>query len=71
MTNAIQGTGLGMSIVKNLVDLMGGTIHGQSEQGRGSTFEVMLELEIADAPAQKPDGQAHGAGRDEVPLRGG
>ncbi len=71
VTNAIQGTGLGMSIVKNLVDLMGGTIHVQSEQGRGSTFEVMLELEIADAPAQKPGGLAHGAAQaEEISLEG-
>ena len=52
VTNTIQGTGLGMAIVKNIVDLMGGTIHVESRQGEGSTFEVALEFRIADAPEQ-------------------
>ena len=46
MTNKIQGTGLGMAITKNIVDLMGGTITVQSEPGRGSRFEVALTLPI-------------------------
>ena len=45
-TNKIQGTGLGMCITKNIVDLMGGTITVQSELGKGSRFEVMWELPI-------------------------
>ena len=40
-----QGTGLGMSIAKSLVDLMGGTISVKSEKGRGSEFTVALRLE--------------------------
>ncbi len=47
MTNTIQGTGLGMAIVKNLVDLMGGSIDVQSTQGEGSCFEVVLDFRIA------------------------
>ena len=46
ITHEIQGTGLGMAITKSLVDLMGGSIHVESELGRGSTFTVELELYI-------------------------
>ncbi len=44
VSHEIQGTGLGMAITKNLVDLMGGTIHVESRLGEGSTFTVELEL---------------------------
>lgn len=50
MTNRIQGTGLGMAITKNIVDLMGGTITVQSEPGKGSRFEVRLTLPIDESP---------------------
>ncbi len=43
-THEIQGTGLGMAITKNLVDLMGGVIRVESQLGEGSTFTVELEL---------------------------
>lgn len=43
-----QGTGLGMSIVKNLVDRMGGTIDIQSEAGIGTRVEIFLAFPIVD-----------------------
>ena len=46
--NSIQGTGLGLAITKQMVDLMGGTIDCQSEQGKGTTFTVILDLPAAD-----------------------
>ena len=42
--NEIQGTGLGMSITKNFIDLMGGTISVTSELGKGSEFVIKLSL---------------------------
>lgn len=43
-----NGTGLGMAIVKNLVDTMGGNIEVASTQGVGTTFVIKLPFEIAD-----------------------
>ena len=46
VTNKVQGTGLGMAITKNIIDLMGGTINIQSEVGKGSCFTVELPMQI-------------------------
>lgn len=55
--NKIAGTGLGMSIVKRLVELMKGTISVESELGKGTTFTLTIPHRIADesllAPAEK------------------
>ena len=45
--SGIQGTGLGMAITKNIVDMMGGTITLKSEQGKGSEFTVTLDCKIS------------------------
>jgi signal transduction histidine kinase/ABC-type amino acid transport substrate-binding protein/ActR/RegA family two-component response regulator len=46
--NKIEGTGLGMPIVKRLVDIMGGTITVKSKKGEGTTFEVTIPHKITD-----------------------
>lgn len=50
-TNKVQGTGLGMAITKNIIELMGGTIDVFSKVDQGSLFRVELEFRI-------PEGQA-------------
>ncbi len=55
VTNQVQGTGLGMAIAKNIVDMMGGVIKVESKEGKGSRFEVILELKIDEETDKKPD----------------
>ena len=46
--SGIQGTGLGMAITKNIVEMMNGTIRVESKVGQGSTFTVELTLKLQD-----------------------
>ncbi len=48
----IQGTGLGMSITKSIVELMGGTIEVQTELGKGTEFIVKVDFPIVDEPEE-------------------
>ncbi|MDE6880647.1 MAG: response regulator [Oscillospiraceae bacterium] len=63
VTNKIQGTGLGMAITKNLLDLMGGSISVESEKGVGSTFTVDLELHISEQAIDQSFWQKNGITR--------
>ena len=51
--NNIQGTGLGLAITKQMVELIGGTIDCQSEQGKGTTFTVVLDIPAAEKQRDK------------------
>ena len=70
MTNKIQGTGLGMAITKNLVDSMGGTIDVESEPGQGSSFEVLIDLKIAEERSVSPVSQTETDEQDGNILQG-
>ncbi|MDE6201645.1 MAG: response regulator [Clostridiales bacterium] len=59
VTKNIQGTGLGMAITKNIVDLMGGVISVESTLGKGSKFTVELELAVAESEPEDGDFWLH------------
>ncbi len=47
-----EGSGYGMSVVKGLVDLLGGEIHTESEVGKGSHFEIRIPVEEVEKPIE-------------------
>ena len=62
----VEGTGLGMSIVKALVEQMCGEIHIDSEYGMGTKITILLEQEVVDA---RPIGEVH-LGMEELEKKG-
>ena len=70
LTNKIQGTGLGMAITRNLIEIMGGTIDVDSEKGKGSCFEILVDMKIAEAADTLPEPQDQEEAQDEDLLKG-
>ena len=62
-TNKVQGTGLGMAITKNIVELMGGTIEVASQVDKGTIFTVELELRISNQEEDSMFWKTHGVTR--------
>ena len=62
-TNKVQGTGLGMAITKNIVEMMGGTIDVTSQVGKGSLFRVELELRIPEGHTERQFWEQNGIRR--------
>ena len=61
-----MGTGLGMTIVKSLVDKMGGIIEVASKPGEGSTFVITLPFDVAEKPEENPET----SGADDADIHG-
>ena len=79
--SGISGTGLGMAITKNIVDMMGGQIDVRSKKGKGTEFIVTVDFKVVETPAEDtgtalpPSGETPAApeavGEEKVPsLRG-
>ena len=64
VTNKVQGTGLGMTITKSLVDMIGGRIDVQSEPGKGSRFTVTLKFKADENERSEINGMLM-IGRDD------
>lgn len=60
-TRSSGGFGLGLAIVRDLVEAMGGTVTANSVEGQGSSFEVRLPLAPAAAPSPRPSASDQGA----------
>lgn len=61
LTNKVQGTGLGLSITKKLVDMLRGTIHVESEEGKGTCFTIRIPVQVCVQFKEKESREVHNA----------
>ena len=66
--SGIQGTGLGMSITKSIIDLMGGTIDVKTAPDRGTEFIININLELQEEGSEELDEEAEKQRREEHNL---
>jgi len=69
-TRRFGGSGLGLSICRGFVDLMGGTLEGESEEGRGTCFSFTLDLPQAPGEAEPVEREDARPARIDRPRRG-
>jgi signal transduction histidine kinase len=55
LTRSVKGSGLGLTLVKEIVEAHGGTVHVESELGRGSTLSIRLPVTTEQDDAKDPD----------------
>ncbi len=60
--SGVPGTGLGMTIAKTIVDMMGGSIQVESEKGKGTEFTVSISFRLPSAAKPMPGGVGDGGG---------
>ena len=66
--SGIQGTGLGMAITKNIIDMMGGDIRVESEEGKGSLFTVSLNLRLTDGSLESGQMESEEVANDNIVM---
>lgn len=70
LTNKIQGTGLGMAIARNLVEIMGGSIAVESVKGQGSCFEILLDMKLTEQGTALAERHRRGEAQAAASLQG-
>ena len=62
-----EGTGIGLALTKELVELMNGQIEVRGDKGKGAIFEVALPVKIIEAPSKEMDATTAPSPADEIP----